>query len=95
MRVREERDRIPRGDSGPKHPLNGPKKAQRHGRLADTQKPHQCPTIPGIYRLLLIFCPKLFQNRPAATRPHQENNPLALGKRTNRGIRRIKVAHVP
>ena len=27
MRVREERDRIPRDDSGPKHPPNGPKEA--------------------------------------------------------------------
>src|SRR5229473_7428495 len=95
MFLRTRRDRIPRGHSWERQTRNGPAKAKWSCRLAHAQKPHRCPFLPRIHRLLPLLRPELFKGCPTPPRPNQEEPRVALGRGPIQGLRNAQNPHVP
>src|SRR6266403_4878570 len=94
MRFRKERDQLSWHYHRQWSNTNGPKETQRCCRLARPPQPNRNPQIPWVYQLLLIFCPRVFENSTPTIRSHKKGCCMALGRTTTQSIQRTQDSHV-
>ena len=94
MPIRTNTSGIPRGDTRKGDSTDGPSKDERNSGLATTTNGERRSGISGIHRILPIFHPELFENRPPPHTPHKKGRCVQLGGTTGQSIRNIEVPHV-
>src|SRR5712675_1596356 len=86
--------RIPRSGVRRQHNPDGPHQNQGGGRMAIPEKPHRCPFIPKVYRILSLLHPQLLTCRMTLAGPNKESDPMDLGRGPDESLRNPKDAHV-
>src|SRR5712672_1495397 len=94
MRVHAKTHRIPGSDIRKQHDPDGPHQDQGHGRMAIPKKPHRCPLIPRLHRVLPLLHPQLLTRHMTLTRLDEESDSVDLGRSPNKSLRNPKGAHV-
>jgi len=54
------------------------KEKSTRSKNGNPHKIYRSLPIPEVHRILPIFHPRILANRPTATRPHKESDPMAL-----------------
>src|SRR5712675_3006607 len=62
--------------------------------MAVPEKPHRCPIVPRLHRILSLLYPQLLTCRTTPAGPDEESNPVDLGRSPNKSLRNPKDAHV-
>ena len=76
------------------HRKNGPLKAERSSRLAETKNAHQDKTIPWFHQLLPVLHPQIFQNHTTPFEPYKKGYHMEFRRKTTMGIWGTKDMHV-
>src|SRR5882757_8302576 len=90
MCLRTKTDQIPRSDTTKRYHPHGSNKNPRSCGLAKTDQRHRSPILLRVHWFLSILYPKLLKNRKTATRPHQKDDRMALGRTTKTSVRKAQ-----
>src|SRR5712672_3673285 len=92
--IRPTSHRIPRCRPRRQHDPNGSHKNQGSSGVATTKKSNRCPLLPGIYGVLSVLHPKLFESRTPSAGSNEESNPLDMDNGPDNSIQNAEEVNV-